>query len=194
MTGLLEHLKKYVSRGVVAIIPTAIVAGLLYLIYDLVDKNVGLVVGLDFPGLGILLLIVLLYAVGLLASSLGGRVLFGVVEFVSHRIPMVGSVYRVGKQLSSTLSLSETDMFRRAILVRFLNSGTWTIGFVTGSIQDQSAGARKHLTVFIPTPPNPFSGTMIIVPEDETRDPGWTIEEALQAVLSGGLLAPSQLR
>ena len=55
-------------------------------------------------------------------------------------------------------------------------------------------GITLLLKVFIPTPPNPTSGTMVVVRESQTRDPGWTIEEALNAVLSGGILGPGELR
>jgi uncharacterized membrane protein len=198
MTSLLTHLRKYMARGVIAIIPAALAAGLLYLVYDLIDKQLARLVaatlGIEFPGLGILLLLIMLYAVGLLASSFGGRLLFNLVDATSQRIPLIGRAYQVGKQLSSTLALPEKDMFRRAVLVRYLNTGTWTIGFVTGSLQDPGRDGTRHLILFVPTPPNPFSGTMIIAPEAETRDPGWSIDEALQAVLSGGLLAPATLR
>lgn len=53
---------------------------------------------------------------------------------------------------------------------------------------------KKYLKVFVPTPPNPTSGTMVIVRESWTRDPGWSIDEALNAVLSGGIIGPEELR
>ena len=35
---------------------------------------------------------------------------------------------------------------------------------------------------------------MIVVRESQTRDPGWTIDEALKAILSGGIIGPNELR
>jgi uncharacterized membrane protein len=40
----------------------------------------------------------------------------------------------------------------------------------------------------------PTSGTMILVKESQMRDPGWTIDEAMKAVISGGIIGPAELR
>jgi uncharacterized membrane protein len=69
----------------------------------------------------------------------------------------------------------------------------WTIGFVTGEVIDRKNNEEKILKVFIPTPPNPTSGTMILVREDQVRNPGWTIKEALNAIISGGILGPGAI-
>jgi uncharacterized membrane protein len=96
--------------------------------------------------------------------------------------------------LGVTLSLPERQVFKKAVLVDYLKPGIWTIGFVTGAVVDSRNNNEKFLKVFVPTPPNPMSGTMILVRESNTRDPGWSIEEALNAVLSGGILGPEVLR
>ena len=100
----------------------------------------------------------------------------------------------MGRQLSSTFSLPEKQVFRRAVLVEYLKPGIWTIGFVTGTIIDKSNNDELLLKVFIPTPPNPISGTMVVVKESQTRDPGWSIDEALKAVISGGVIGPAEIR
>jgi uncharacterized membrane protein len=38
---------------------------------------------------------------------------------------------------------------------------------------------------------DPASGTMVVVRESKTRDPGWTIEEDIRAIVSGGIIGPS---
>jgi len=100
----------------------------------------------------------------------------------------------VGQRLGSTLSLPEKQVFKHAVLVEYLRSDIWTIGFVTGTVIDKRNKDERLLKVFVPTPPNPTSGTMIVVKESQTRDPGWSIEEALNAVLSGGIIGPEELR
>ena len=85
-------------------------------------------------------------------------------------------------------------VFKRAVLVDFLKPGIYTIGFVTGTIIDKKNNDEIFLKVFVPTPPMPTSGTMVIVRESQTRDPGWTIEEAMKSVISGGIIGPTELR
>ena len=43
------------------------------------------------------------------------------------------------------------------------------------------------------TPPKPTPRTMVVVRESQTRDPGWTIEEAIRSVLSGGIIDPEEI-
>jgi uncharacterized membrane protein len=70
----------------------------------------------------------------------------------------------------------------------------WTIGFVTGTIIDKENSDETVLKFFVPTPPNPASGTVVVVKESQTRDPGWTIEEALKSVISAGVIGPTEIR
>ena len=197
MKTLLKHLKTYILRGLLAIIPLALTAFAVNLLYTVIDKRItGVVekfIGFSFPGLGFILLLVVLYLLGLIVSNVVGRQIFRLVGGIAKRIPLVKTTYNVGRQLSSTLSLPEKQVFKRAVLVEYLKPGMWTIGFVTGTLIDQNSNERL-LKVFVPMPPNPISGTMIVVRESQTRDPGWTIEEALKAVISGGMISPAEIK
>lgn len=197
MKTLLRHLKIYILRGLLAIIPLALTAFALNLLYTVIDKRItGVVerfIGFSFPGLGVILLLVALYLLGLIVSNVVGRQIFRLVEGIAKRIPLIKTTYNVGRQLSSTLSLPEKQVFKRAVLVEYLKPGMWTIGFVTGALIDKNTNERL-LKVFVPMPPNPISGTMIVVRESQTRDPGWTIEEALKAVISGGMISPAEVK
>jgi uncharacterized membrane protein len=198
MKSLLKHLKTYMLRGLLAVIPLAMTALAIQILYTVIDRRVtGLVekfIGFSFPGFGVILLLVVLYLLGLIVSNVVGRQLFRLVEGIANRIPLVKTTYNVGRQLSSTLSLPERQVFKRAVLVEYLKPGMWTIGFVTGTLIDRSNNDEVLLKVFIPTPPNPISGTMIVVRESQTRDPGWSVEQALKAVISGGVISPAEIK
>lgn len=70
----------------------------------------------------------------------------------------------------------------------------WTIGFVTGTIIDKDNKDETLLKVFVPTPPNPASGTVVVVKESQIRDPGWSIEQALKSAISAGVIGPTEIR
>jgi len=135
----------------------------------------------------------ILYIIGITASNIMGKQLLGLIEKITDRIPLIKTTYKIGQQLAVTLSLPEKQVFRRAVLVEYLKPGIWTIGFVTGTIIDRKNNDEKLLKVFIPTPPNPTSGTMVLVKESETRDPGWGVEEALKAIISAGIIGPGEI-
>ena len=188
------HIKRYIIRGTIAIIPLALTYVVLRFLYIAIDKRImGVIddfIGFSIPGFGLILILIILYIVGILASNIVGRQIFGLIERITNRIPLIRTTYQVGKQISVTLSLPEKQVFKRVVLVDFLKPGIWTVGFVTGEIIDTKNNNEKLLKVFVPTPPNPISGTMVIVRESETRDPGWTIEEAMKSVISGGIIGP----
>ncbi len=198
MKKVINHLKRYIIRGLLAIIPLVLTYFALKILYNNIDqravKIIDQVLGFSFPGLGILLVLISLYILGLVASNVVGRQAFGLLEKITNNIPLIKTTYKVGQQLGKTLSLPEKQVFKRAVLVEYLKPGMWTIGFVTGTIIDRKDEKEKLLKVFVPTPPNPISGTMVVVKESQTRDPGWSIDEALSAVLSGGIIGPEELR
>ena len=198
MRSLINHLKRYIIRGLLAIIPLVLSYFALKILYNNIDqravKIIDQFIGFSFPGLGILLVLISLYILGLLASNVIGRQAFGLLEKITNNIPLIKTTYKIGQQLGVTLSLPEKQVFKRAVLVEYLKPGMWTIGFVTGTIIDRKDEKEKLLKVFVPTPPNPISGTMVVVKESQTRDPGWSIDEALSAVLSGGIIGPDELR
>jgi len=198
MKSLFRHIRTYIFRGLLAIIPLALAFFSVKILYTAIDKRVTLMIekylGFTFPGLGVLLVLASLYLLGLIASNVVGRQLFVLVERIANGIPLVKTVYQVGRQLAVTLSLPEKQAFKRAVLVEYLKPGIWTIGFVTGKIIDKTHDDETLLKVFVPTPPNPTSGTMVAVRESETRDPGWSIEEALKSVISAGVIGPTEIR
>ena len=198
MKRFIAHIRKYIFRGLLAVVPLFLTYLAIKLLYTSIDQRAVVLVdrffGFKFPGLGILLVLVSLYILGILASNVVGRRLFGLVEKMTNYIPLIKTTYKVGQQVGKTLSLPEKQVFKKAVLVDYLKPGIWTIGFVTGEVIDTKNKNERLLKVFVPTPPNPTSGTMVVVRESETRDPGWTIEEAINAVISGGIIGPEELR
>ena len=195
MSRVFAHIRRFVIRGTLALIPIALPVFAIYLLYVFIDKRLlGLVQAtfrITFPGLGIVLLLVILYLVGLIVSNLFGRHLLQGLESLTERIPFINMAYRIGKQLSGTLSPDE-QIFRRPILVPYAAPDTWQVGFVTGTVYSEKDG-EELLKVYVPTPPNPTSGFVYFMREADTRDPGWTVEEAMQCILSGGLIGPDKI-
>ena len=196
MGRVFGHIRRVIIRGTLALIPIALPAFAVFLLYGFIDRRLLTLVqktfGISFPGLGIVLLLLILYLFGLVVSNFIGRQLLSGVESLTERIPIINTAYRIGKQLSGTLSLPEKQIFRKPILVPYVVKGTWQVGFVVGSVLSERDGERL-LKIYVPTPPNPTSGFVYFMRENETRDPGWSVEEAMQTILSGGLVGPEKI-
>jgi len=191
------HFKKYILSGALAAIPIIMVYFILRFLYVSVDSTIlNLIdqfVGFRIPGTGVLIILSILYILGLFASNLVGRWFFNKIEWLTQKIPIVRTTYQVGKQISSSLSTHEKQAFKKVVLVNYLTKDMYTIGFITGSLTDKSSG-KKLIKVFIPTPPNPMSGTMVLLPENQIIDPGWTIDEGIRTIISAGIIGPGQIK
>ena len=198
MKVFLKHVRVYILRGILAMIPIFLCFLALQLLYFLIDRRVMVFLNRFFevrkiPGLGILLVLLCLYFIGLVVSNVIGKRLFHLVERISQRIPFIKFIYQLGKQLSEGLSGADgKEPFKKVLLVDWNNKGVWAVGFVTGLTKDLRTG-ENMLRVFIPTIPTPTTGFIFVVKESATIDPGWTVEEALKMVISGSVIAPKEI-
>ena len=198
MPRFLAHLRRFIIRGALALIPIALPAIAVYLLYDFIDRRIVALVKellhLSFPGMGIILLLLVLYLVGVIVSNIFGRSILEGLEQLIDRVPGFKAIYRLGKQLSGTLSQTgEEALFRRPVLVPYAAPNQWQIGFVTGTLRSEETD-EEMLRVFVPTPPNPATGLVYIVKASNVRDPGWTVEEAMQCLMSGGIVGPDTMK
>ena len=167
MKNFFAHARSYIFRGLLAIIPLVLSVIALKLLYVLIDKQVvafieNFISIRHIPGLGILLVLIVLYVIGLIVSNVLGKQLFVFIERITERIPIIKAIYQVGKQLSESLSVTEgRQAFQQALLIDCNNSGVWTVAFVTGRIKDQNTG-EELLRMFVPTVPNPTTGFIFL--------------------------------
>ena len=199
MKHFFSHARTYIFRGLLAIIPLVLSIIAIRLLYFLIDKRVmgfleQFIHVRQIPGLGILLVLVCLYLIGLIVSNVVGKQIFHFISSISERIPVIKAIYQVGKQLSESLSVTEDKQaFKKAVLVNCTPGGVWTLAFVTGTVKDQNTG-EDLLKIFVPTVPNPTTGFIFFAKPSQTMDPGWSVEEALKMILSAGIIAPAQVK
>ena len=193
------HLGRYILRGLLAVIPLFLCFIAIWFLRKFIDKQIlehlpKFIDQHQIPGLGILLLLISLYFIGLIFSNVLGRQILKFIHNVAERIPVINFIYGLGKQLSDTLSEtgSQKQAFKKAVLVNTFNGNGWMLGFVTGSIKDQNG--EELLRIFVPSSPHPLTGIVFIVKPSQTLDCGWTVEEALKMVVSIGIISPDKIK
>ncbi len=144
------------------------------------------------PVVAVLLTLFLLYLLGLLTANVVGRQLIQKMEHIFSKLPMIKTIYRSTKQIVTTLGGGEAGHLRRVVLVEFPHPGMKCIGFLTAVMEDVDTG-RKMASIFISTTPNPTTGYMQIVPLEKVSETGWTVEEAIKLLISGGILSPAKV-
>lgn len=152
--------------------------------------------GREIPGLGFVSMLVIILIVGLLTRNIVGRLLFSWFENFLKSVPFVRSVYGAIKDLVGAFTLGgKGKTFREVVLVEYPRPGLYTIGFVTNQMPFDGRDGKSldFLNVYIPNPPNPTSGVLILVPKHDAIPLDITIEQGLKLVLSGGIVTPERL-
>lgn len=142
-----------------------------------------------FPGLGLVALVFIVYFAGLATRNVVGRWLTGLADRLMGRVPLAGAIYGATRRLAEAFGASGTAAFKRAVVLEYPRPGLRTVAFVTGEVVGGRDGLR-YLNVFVPTPPNPTSGVLVLVPEGDVEDLGVSLEEAVKMVFSGGVVTP----
>jgi len=146
--------------------------------------------GIDIPGLGIILTILLIYVLGLIVTNFLGKKIFNIGESIVKKVPIVNIIYTTLKQITDTFTKGTTDAFEGAVYIEYPRNGLWTMAFISGDSKSEEGIKYYHL--FVPTTPNPTSGFFLMIPQSDAIPTGMTVEEGLKTIISGGLLAPNE--
>ena len=144
----------------------------------------------DFPGIGLIAVIVIFYLVGLMISTAAGRrVMDGASALLGH-IPVIKTIYGVTNQ-ATTLMASDFN-FSRVVFLEWPREGMVAMGFVTGRAYSRTSDHSLAI-VYIPTVPNPTSGNMAFINEDDLLETDIAVEDAVKLIFSGGIVLPQTL-
>ena len=145
------------------------------------------------PGLGVLVLVLGLLLTGMFAANILGQWWLRQWDRLLSNIPIVKSIYTSVKQVSDTLFSTNGNAFREAVLVQYPRQGSWTIAFVTGKPGGEVAAHLdgEHVSVYVPTTPNPTSGFFLMMPRSDVRVLNMSVDEALKYVISMGVVTPN---
>ena len=127
-----------------------------------------------------------------MATNVLGRRIIEKCEALILKIPVVAHVYGGVKQaIESVRNIKTNSNFKRVAYVPYPSPGCYLIGFVTGTLHDETLSCEMT-AIFLPTTPNPFTGYMVFVESSRVIESGLTLEQATKAVVSAGLVAPTK--
>ena len=144
------------------------------------------------PIASVLLTIFILYTIGLFTANIIGKRFIYLTERLVERMPLVKTVYGSTKQIVRTLGGDQTRKFQRVALIPFPQARMRCVGFITAMFKDSVSG-DELCTVFIPTTPNPTTGYLQVLKRSDLIELDWSVEEAVQTIMSGGILRPEFL-
>ncbi len=141
------------------------------------------------PFINLLLALMLIFFMGLFGTNIVGRRILATVNQVVMRLPLVSSIYGAVKQVVETLHGPHRS-FQRVVLLEYPRKGVWMMGLVATRRADafNTSSSDTLLSVFVPTTPNPTSGFLVLVPEDEVIETDYNVEEAFKFIISSGIV------
>ena len=193
-----SHILGRMLSGLLVLIPLLITIWILYFVLSHIDDFVRAFLSndpldvLDRPGVGVVIALAFLYIVGALVASRLGRRAFDWPNAILSRIPVVRGIFGVAKQATDALTSTTGHQFSRVVFVEWPRRGTMAMGFVTGHCHSP-LDDRSLIAIYIPTVPNPTSGNLTFVTEDEVVETDISVEDAMKVVFSGGIVLPKAM-
>ena len=194
-------MRKYLIAGLLVWMPLGITFLVIRAIVGLLDRTLLLLpqayqpdnlLGVHIPGLGVVLAVLLVLATGMIVANFLGKRLVVAWEHFLARIPLVRTLYAGIKQIMEAVLATDAKSFRKVLLIEYPRKGLWSVAFMTsdklGEVQAKTDG--KVISVFIPTTPNPTSGFVIMVPENEVIVLDMAVEDGLKMIISLGVAVP----
>lgn len=200
------RLRGYFLTGLIVVGPVAITIYVVWWFINLVDGWVKPLIPQSYlpetylpfsvPGVGLIVGILTLMLVGALTANLFGRTIVSYGEMMLDRMPVVRGVYRLLKQIFTTVFAKGGTSFKRVGVIEFPRRGLYAVVFVSGDppaeVKDKIGNGETLMTVFMPNAPNPTTGFVLFMPAKDVTLLDMAIEDGAKLVVSAGLVAPPQ--
>ena len=193
-------LRRYMVAGILVWLPILATIWVVNFMLHLMDRTLLLLppayrpealLGFSIPGAGLALALVLLLLTGLLVTNLIGHRLVGWGEELLNRIPVVRTVYGGVKSFAESV-FSQSNSFRKVVMVEYPREGVWSIGFLTAEDVpeiSQKTG-ENHVAVYVSSALNATAGWLIVVPRRVVHELDMSVDAALKMIITCGVVVP----
>ena len=172
----------YFLRGLLLLVPITVVVWALWRVLAFLDN----IIKTDIPGLGIILLLVIVTVAGWLGSTIFFQPLAEIGDDLLQRIPFIKTMYGALKDLVEALVGSKRK-FDRPVLVRF-GEGVQAerLGFITQEDLDHLGISKDKVAVYFPHS-FAWSGNLLIVPRANITALDANAADVMKFAVSGGV-------
>lgn len=169
-------------RGLLISAPAAVTIWLTWAVIRWVDS----LIGIDIPGVGLLVTLLVITAIGAMGSSWLARGVIAWIEDVLEAVPFVRLLYTSSKDLLNAF-VGEKRRFKKAVRVSLTaDGGVSVLGFVTAESLAGLGGAEDLVGVYLPQSYN-FAGQFVLVPRARVIPLTADSSEVMAMIVSGGV-------
>ena len=185
------HIRTTLIAGLLAILPIGVTLFVLKFFFELLDPILGPIFDMGnvriFPGLGVIVLLILLYVVGIITTKILSARIVNLGHKLIERIPVISSIYSTTRSGVEILSGTQGFESRGVVLVDFPRPAMKAIGLITAELG--VLNGEPMVAVYIPTTPVPSSGFLIVVGLSDVTPTDISVDDAMKIIVSGGILA-----
>jgi uncharacterized membrane protein len=191
-----RKLRRQFVAGILVVIPLGASILILVWVFNSIDNILQPVIRAiwhhDIPGVGFGATIVLTYLAGVVATNVLGKRIIHYADSLLTKVPVFRQIYLGIKQIVESFANPNKTGFMQVVLVEFPREGMRAVGFITNEVTD--ASGEKMLSVLIPTAPNPTSGFLQILREEDIIRTNISVDDALKMVVSAGRMTPQEIQ
>ncbi|MGB0657977.1 MAG: DUF502 domain-containing protein [Gammaproteobacteria bacterium] len=197
----MKKLRTIIVAGLLVWIPLGLTIFVIKLLIDLLGQTYLLIppalrpenlIGTEIPGIGVIVAIIVVLLTGLITANYFGNRIVKAWDAFLDRIPLIRSIYSPLKKFSELVLSDQTQSFSKVLLIEYPRKGIYSLCFQTskelGEVQNQAG--EEMVCVYIPTTPNPTSGYIVLVPQNEVKELKMSVEDALKMIISLGVVVP----
>jgi uncharacterized membrane protein len=193
-------LRRYMVAGVLVWLPILATIWVVSFMLHIMDRTLLLLptayrpqalVGFALPGAGLVLALAIVLLTGLLVTNLIGRRLIIWGEDLLNRIPVVRTVYGGVKSFAESV-LSQSNSFRKVVMLEYPRAGAWSIGFLTAEDVPEVSErlGEPHVAVYLSAALNATAGYLVIVPRRQVVELAMSVDEAMKMIITCGVVVP----
>jgi uncharacterized membrane protein len=177
----MRMLARSFGQGLLILAPMAIT---IYVVWFLVTSVDGWL-DTGIPGLGLVIVVALITAIGFLATNVVGRSALELVEKALGRVPVVKLLYSSLKDLLNAF-VGDRRSFERPVMVELgPDASVKVLGFMTCDRFDDPK-LDGHVAVYLPQSYN-FAGNLLVVRQERVKPVDADSAQFMAFVMSGGV-------
>lgn len=197
---LKHQLRKNLISGLAVLVPLVITAGVFHFVFGVVARLLlpmlsrifGQIPQYVLAPVSVVLVLLIILLVGSVATHVAVRRMIHLGESILDYVPFAKTIYGSSKKVLDMLLISDRAVLKEVALIDYPYKGIKMLGFVSGSVT--SVDGRRYFKIFMPTTPNPTSGFLHLVPEEDAVLLDMSIEDAVKFIVSAGMLSPQEFR
>lgn len=177
----MKKLIKYFLEGLLFVIPVIVSIYVVFVVFTKIDS----LLHLPIPGIGFITTIVLITLLGFLGSSFFAKSIYGYIDALFNRLPIVKIIYSSVKDLIGAF-VGDKKKFDKPVLIKLSKDlDVKVIGFITRDSLE-NLKLLDQIAVYIPQSYN-FAGNLIVVPKENVSLIDADSSEVFKFIVSGGV-------